>query len=183
LNDPDDDSNIDPLVLKDTVCIEDGHYLVPYQKSSGSVRTIGSSRIDGNSSVRSTKPRERYTQKNDDDKVGAKKFAAFLDATRMDYVQMGPILEDYKDKGRTDFERQLVRINHRYYLMYGSSAPKLTHEKIDAVHLSLAPLMRGESKGILVHTYLEVLRCAENRLTFSTARPLSVAGKGLCQVH
>ena len=98
---------------------------------------------------------------------------------------MGPILEDYKDKGRTDFEQQLVRINHRYYQMYGSSAPKLTHEKIDAVHPSLATLMRGESKGILVHTYLEVLHCAENRLSFSTARPLSVAGKrkGLRQVH
>jgi hypothetical protein len=183
LNNPDDNSNIDPLVLKDTLCIEEGHYLVPYRKSSGSVRTIGSSRTDGNSSVRSTKPRERYTQKNDDDQVGAKKFAAFLDATRMDYVQMGPILEDYKDKGRANFAEQLTRINRRYNLMYGSSAPKLTHEKIDSVHPSLAPLMGGERKGILVRTYLEVLHCAENCLTFSIARPLSVAGQGLCQVH
>jgi hypothetical protein len=176
-------SNLDPGVLKDTVCIEDGYDLVPYRNSSGSVRTLGSSRTDGNRSVRSTKPRERYTQKNDDDKVGAKKFAAFLDATRMDYVQMGPILEDYKDKGRTDFEQQLARINHRYNLMYGSSAPKLSNYKIEAVHPSFAPLMRGESKGIRLRTCLEVLRCAENRLTFSTARPLSVTGKGLRQVH
>jgi hypothetical protein len=176
-------SNIDPVVLKDTVRIEDGYELVSYRKSSGSVRTIGSSRTDGNRSVRSTKPRERYTQKNDNDKVGAKKFAAFLDATRMDYVQMGPILEDSKDKGRTDFEQQLARINHRYNLMYGPSAPKLTHDKIEAVHPSFAPLMRGEIKGILVCTCLEVLGCAENRLTFSAARPLSFTGKGLRQVH
>ena len=70
----------------------------------------------------------------------------------MDYVQMGPNFEDNNDKGRADFAEQNVQIAKRYKQMYGPSAPELTALQVDAVHPSLAPLMRSETKGVRFRT-------------------------------
>jgi hypothetical protein len=150
-DDPDDFSQrIDPELK--LVEIDDGRYLTTYGSSSVSIRTSGSVRTDGNNSVRSKKPRDRQTQKDMEDTFEKAKFAMFLDATRMDYVQMGPNFEDNNDKGRADFAEQQIKIEGRYKQMYGSSAPKIPPLWLDSVHPSLTPLMRGENKGIRVRT-------------------------------